>query len=1076
MRLVLDGKAAAECGKKRGGLSAVMAVVWALVLLLATARWRPVAAECAEMGCRVFLPLVGGRHRLDMGEYGPEVLRWRHLGPTDRILDMTYDARGHLWSATEAGLVEWPPAPAAPIRHSLRAIRLVVVDASGAVWYGGESGRAGEGLHRRDPDGTLHAMGPAQGLPGGSLADLAADDRGQVFAGWRVGEVGGGGLSRIDAAGEVRSWRQADGLKHRDVTLLTPDGDGGAWYAQVDEEGRPMPGLGLLSASGQLRPDVAMPEAIKDLPVVGLESGGDGRILVIFAAPEERRSTSRVDGGASRAGGGETSTLLFQRDARGNWSEISLPLQSADEQRLQPMGFDPGPRSAIADADGLLWVVLEGIVVSLSPSGRLRFQPTNESGGDGELRGALAEMLGSETAVAARPGGGLAVASVFHAGLMLLDAAPGSVPVAVADPAALPSDLTGITADPSGTVYLTGGQWPEQGAWQAPDVDGVLLRLGEAPRTVRTTESDIPTTIGPAHVTPDGVYWVADGRNLLRLSADRRQRTVIRPADGLTGGAITCFATGADGTLWVGTTKGLVHLDAAGRWRRQDPAVPARPIADIASSPDGTLWLALPNVVIDGSDVDGGVIRLQPDGKTDFWFSGPLYGIKEGFGLGQFAVAVGGGGTVWTAGSAGLALRDASGSWRPMNHEAGLENFDLVIDVAVDSRGQVWAAPQSGGALRYEPGRDRWTLYDDAIDGIVTAIVADGGGSVWFGRQFANDGGATLIQRDPVGRWHQVSLRAFTGGDLDAPVRGLAMAPDGTVVQTTFDDALLLFGPSGKGLWMPQDRLPPLSSDAQPMCAGEDRTLWVLLRQGVASYRRSEGWRIEQSADGLPYRSFSSITCALDGSLWLGNPPLSFDQQRRGEAPSGTVRRLPDGRWQDLSQELGLGVEGVSAIAAAADGTVALVIVRPWMPGDTAAGPWIHSGLLLRRADGRLRRLSMEQLSAGELRAQVYGPDGTLWLASERGVSRLDPGGGGVPVALPSVGLPSPDVRGLAWARGHLWAATAAGAAERLPDRRWRPIEEGDGLGNGDLRGVVAGPRGELWFLDATGSISVLEP
>lgn len=1070
-----------RCCDRRYGMHArwsvrVVSIATVLALTLGVAQPRATFAECASSRCRLYLPLVGGRHRLDLGEYGPAGLRWRHLGPTDRILDMVYDSRGHLWSATEAGLVEWPPAPAAPVRHSLRAIRLVAVDASGAVWYGGEAGRAGETLHRRDPDGTLRALGPAQGLPGGTLADLAADDRGQVFAGWRVGEVGGGGLSRIEATGAVRIWRQAEGLKYRDVMLLAPDGDGGTWFAQVDEDGRPMPGLGLLSASGQLRPDVAMPEAIKDLPVVGLEAGADGRILVIFAAPEERRSAARIAGGSSRAGGGESATLLFQRDAKGNWTEISLPLQSADEQRLQPMGFDPGPRSAVSDDDGVLWVVLEGIVASLSPSGRLRFQPTKDSGGDGELRGAVAERLGSETAVAARPGGGLAVASVLHAGVMLLNAAPGSVPLAVTDPAALPADATGFMADPSGTVFLAGGRWPDQGAWQAPDVDGAWLRLGEAPRNGRTTEPDIPMTIGPAHVTPDGVYWIADGSNLLRLSADRRRRTVIRPADGLTGGAITCFATGADGTLWVGTTKGLVHLDAAGRWRRQDPAVPARPIADIAVSPDGTLWLALPNIVTDGSDVDGGIVRLQPDGNADFWFSGPLYGIKEGFGLGQFAVAVGGGGTVWTAGSAGLALRDATGSWRPINHEAGLEPFELVIDVAVDIRGQVWVAPQSGGALRYEPGRDRWTLYDDAVDGMVTAIVADGGGSVWFGMQFANDDGATLVQRDPAGRWHQVSLRALTGADRDAPVRGLALAPDGTVVQTTFEDALLLFGPSGKGIWMPQDRLPPMPSDAQPMCAGADGIPWVLPRQGVASHRRDEGWRVEQSADGLPYRSFSSIACAPDGSLWLGNPPLSFDQQRRGGSPSGTVRRLPDGRWQDLRQELGLGVEGVSAIAAASDGTAALALVRPWMPGESAAGPWIASGLLIRHADGRLRRLSMEQLSATELRALVYGPDSTLWLASDRGVSRLDPGAAGIPASLPSVGLPSPDVRVLAWVRGHLWAATAAGAAERLPDGRWRPIDEGDGLGDGDLRGVAAGPRGEVWFLDASGGISVLEP
>ena len=105
-----------------------------LSLTLSAPASRPIQAECVSLGCRLYLPLVGGRHRLDMSEFGLAGPRWRHLGQTDRIRDMAYDQRGHLWTATEGGLVEWPPAPAVPIHHSLRAIRLVAVDASGAVW------------------------------------------------------------------------------------------------------------------------------------------------------------------------------------------------------------------------------------------------------------------------------------------------------------------------------------------------------------------------------------------------------------------------------------------------------------------------------------------------------------------------------------------------------------------------------------------------------------------------------------------------------------------------------------------------------------------------------------------------------------------------------------------------------------------------------------------------------------------------------------------------------------------------------------------------------------------------------
>lgn len=214
-------------------------------------------------------------------------------------------------------------------------------------------------------------------------------------------------------------------------------------------------------------------------------------------------------------------------------------------------------------------------------------------------------------------------------------------------------------------------------------------------------------------------------------------------------------------------------------------------------------------------------------------------------------------------------------------------------------------------------------------------------------------------------------------------------------------------------------------------CArGTDGTLWALPSEGIAGYRAGQGWRIEHTADGLPAPGFSRIVCATDGSVWLGNAPLSFDLQRQGVAPSGPVRRLPDGRWQDLRLELGLGVEGVGAMAVAPDGTVAMATVRPWMPGQ----PPLGTGLLIRRPDGRLRRLSQDQLPAEDLHALVYGPDGTLWMASERGVLSLSSPEGEVALQ-PSTGLPSTDVVGLAWAHGGLWGRYG-GRRCRAPARR----------------------------------------
>ncbi|MBK7781711.1 MAG: hypothetical protein IPJ58_13270 [Ardenticatenia bacterium] len=53
----------------------------------------------------------------------------------------------------------------------------------------------------------------------------------------------------------------------------------------------------------------------------------------------------------------------------------------------------------------------------------------------------------------------------------------------------------------------------------------------------------------------------------------------------------------------------------------------------------------------------------------------------------------------------------------------------------IDARGLVWVASWQGGVLRYEPTRDRWTDYfsDQTVNGQVSAMAADAGGSVWSG-------------------------------------------------------------------------------------------------------------------------------------------------------------------------------------------------------------------------------------------------------------------------------------------------------------------------------------------------------
>ncbi|MBK7781712.1 MAG: hypothetical protein IPJ58_13275 [Ardenticatenia bacterium] len=218
----------------------------------------------------------------------------------------------------------------------------------------------------------------------------------------------------------------------------------------------------------------------------------------------------------------------------------------------------------------------------MSPSGRLTFRPSRLAADDPSLARELWSRLGAETALASRPGGGMAVAAWEAPGWMTVEAAPGSALSLLADLAALPVEPDVLAAGPAGSLYLSGGRWDRRGVWQRSDRSGGWQRLGGSPPAMASNdEPGLRTTIGPVHITPDGVYWIADGRDLLRVTPDRRQRTVVRPADGLTGGESSASLPGPTGRSGR-DHKGLVQLDSGGRWLRHDlpGGMPPRSIAD----------------------------------------------------------------------------------------------------------------------------------------------------------------------------------------------------------------------------------------------------------------------------------------------------------------------------------------------------------------------------------------------------------------------------------------------------------------------------------------------------------------
>jgi PAS domain S-box-containing protein len=108
-------------------------------------------------------------------------------------------------------------------RRGLRKENTVAVleDREGTVWLG----LAGGGVARWIGRNVWESWTTDQGLPGDVVWSIRRDKKGTVFVGT------GSGLARIDALGDIKTWRKKDGLGGDNVRWLAETSDGSIWAA-----------------------------------------------------------------------------------------------------------------------------------------------------------------------------------------------------------------------------------------------------------------------------------------------------------------------------------------------------------------------------------------------------------------------------------------------------------------------------------------------------------------------------------------------------------------------------------------------------------------------------------------------------------------------------------------------------------------------------------------------------------------------------------------------------------------------------------------------------------------------------
>jgi len=556
-----------------------------------------------------------------------------------------------------------------------------------------------------------------------------------------------------------------------------------------------------------------------------------------------------------------------------------------------------------------------------------------------------------------------------------------------------------------------------------------------------------------------------------------------------------------DGRLWIGTFRGLASWKD-GRLSHY-PELDGQVIEALLEDREGTIWVAgwAPSVGrlcrIQGGNIqcygeDGrfgsGVTPLYEDTGGNLW-AGAMNGLWR-WKLGPpnlypmpdpaqriYALAESDDGGILIAKHSGVTkLRN--GKTEAYSLPAGFQPHRLLRD----RDGGLWiGALVDSGLLHIHKGRmDRFSKAEGLSGSSVTSIFEDREGSIWVAtvdgldrfREFAiptisvqqglasqglgsilaaRDGSLWLGTSEGLNRWNKGQITVFRNRRQRA-VRG-ASQPSGLTVGRGADWKRTVREITDSGL---PEKI------AEAIFQDNSGQIWVGTQSGVAFLRSGRFVPVAS----VPYGVVHSITGDRAGNLWMSHQEGLFHLLE-----ARLVERIP---WAQLGR-------GEPATAVLHDAPL--------------GGLWLgfRDGGVAYFNDGQIRAsyAAAEGLGEGMIRSFYPDPSGSLWAATDGGLSRIKDGR--VLTLTSRNGLPCNTVHWMTEDDAHsVWLYTACGlvriARSQLDGWSSNPkqtiqaavFDSSDGVSShlypgGYSANVAKSADGELWFL-RPGGVSVLDP
>lgn len=368
----------------------------------------------------------------------------------------------------------------------------------------------------------------------------------------------------------------------------------------------------------------------------------------------------------------------------------------------------------------------------------------------------------------------------------------------------------------------------------------------------------------------DGTLWVGTSRGLYRLNGEETSTPVIQ-------GPIVALLEDLDGVLWAGSWgRGLfrVYRGRVDRWSSSQ-GLPDDFIRTLFEDREGNLWIGLRS---------GGVGRWRESRILS-------YGLPEGL-AGDYSsvVAPGREGDLWLGTWRGGLYRMVGGVLRPQPLPMPALYFS-ISSLATDSRGRLWIGNWEGLFESSEGGFRQYGVQSDSALRRINAILFDRTGGLWIG---TDDRG---VYRFPGGKPSDPPPPALLAG---LGISSLLEASAGTIWIGTKDGLYRCESPemppkAAPGL--PSGRVYSINEDSRGrIWAAAFGMLWLVSSQGVFVFDRRHG---------LPEQPLYRVVEDRHGNLWVSSP--------RGllEINAASVEQVIAGRRQGLLFEIHGAEEGM---------------------------------------------------------------------------------------------------------------------------------------------------------------------